>query len=582
MSSIPEPQPEMLRPPRLLSVLGTVAILVSACATNPTATAHPSSASLPPSSSSPAPSVTAVPFTPAAWPARGSACGAAGYTGRIGRIQALSALTIRFTLCAPDGAFLARIAHPALGILETATLSRLATDPATARSIAGTGPYRIESWTAGGDAVLVAAGGTATPVSRTPTVIISWAADATQRTAALQDANVDGIDAPGSADIATIETLPELALVPRAGLDTAYLAFGNDPAFNDAGVRRAIAGGLNRETLAAGSFPAGSTAATHLAPCDIAGACAGSDWYEFNAPASAAALATTRFDLRPTYQLHVPNVAVPGLPDPVGVATAVQAQLRDNLGIQTSVDVMDATAFAAAVADATLGGFYLDGVGSTVADPASFLVPALGPGAGGSPAKRAPAVAAALAAAAATADPGAREAAFKQANDAIRSTVPLIPLVHPGSEVAYRSDVQGVVASPLGIDPLGAFTPGDRPQLVFMQATDPGGAYCGDRASADAYRLCALVTEPLYGFAPGTLDVEPRLAERCSPSANATVWTCLLRKGVTFQDGNALDAGDVLATFVAQWDSASALRASRPAGSFAAWDALFGGPYRPD
>ncbi len=525
------------------------------------------------------PSASAVPFTPAAWPARGSACGTAGYAGRIGRIQSLNALTIRFTLCAPDGAFLARIAHPALGILETATLERLAADPSAARSIAGTGPYRIDRWDAGGDAILVASGSTPTPLSRTPTVIVRWSADPAQRTSELRAASVDGIDAPGPGDIAAIETLPELALVPRAGLATAFLAFGSDTAFDAVAVRRAIAGGIDQQALAAGAFPAGSTAASYLAPCEIAGACAGSTWYAFNAPASAAALAAEGFDLRPTYVLHVPSRAIPGLPDPLGVAAAVQAQLRDNLDLQTTIDAMDATAFATAVADGTLGGLYLDGVASSVADPASFLAPVLGPGATGSPASRAPAVATNITSAAETPDAAAREAAFTAANDAIHSLVPLIPLVHPGSEVAYRSDVEGVTASPLGIDPLGSFIAGDRGQLVFMQATDPGGAYCGDQASADAFRVCALVTEPLYGFAPGTLDVEPRLAERCTPNANATVWTCTLRKGIRFQDGAPLDAGDVLASFTAQWNAAGALRASRPAGSFAAWDALFGGPY---
>jgi len=150
-----------------------------------------------------------------------------------------------------------------------------------------------------------------------------------------------------------------------------------------------------------------------------------------------------------------------------------------------------------------------------------------------------------------------------------------VPLAHPGSTVAFRSDVTGVVASPLGLDPLGAFTPGDRGQLVFMQASEPDGAYCGDQASLDAYRLCGLVLEGLYGFAPGSLTVEPRLAEACDPDDSATTWTCRLRTGVTFSDGAHLDAGDVLASFVAQWDRTQPLRTGSDA-PFTAWSALFG------
>ena len=316
---------------------------------------------------------------------------------------------------------------------------------------------------------------------------------------------------------------------------------------------------------------------THLAPCIVAGGCAGKDWYAFDGPAAAAALAAASFNLRATYPLHVPRRAVPGLPDPLVVAGAVQAQLLDNLGLQTAIDIMDPGAFLDGVSAGTLDGLYLSGVASSVADPAAFLAPLFGAGSGGMPATRATGVAQALAAAAATPDAAVRAAAFARANDAIRSAAPLIPLAHPGSVVAFRSDVAGVVASPLGIDPLGAFTPGDRRQLVFMQATEPAGAYCGDQASADAFRLCALVTDPLYGFAPGTLTVQPRLAERCFPNDDATVWTCRLRAGVTFHDGARLDAGDVLATYVAQWDASQPLRAARPGATFGAWQALFGG-----
>ena len=111
---------------------------------------------------------------------------------------------------------------------------------------------------------------------------------------------------------------------------------------------------------------------------------------------------------------------------------------------------------------------------------------------------------------------------------------------------------------------------------MFMQATEPDGAYCGDQATGDAYRLCGLVQEGLYGFQPGTMTVEPRLATRCEPNADATVWTCRLHGGVKYSDGARLDAGDVLASFVAQWDRSQPLRNGSDA-PFSAWDELFGG-----
>jgi ABC-type transport system substrate-binding protein len=387
---------------------------------------------------------------------------------------------------------------------------------------------------------------------------------------------VDGIDAPGRLDLERIATQPELAVVPRSGLATVFLAFGDENAFDSVRVRRAIAASLDRAALAASAFPAGSAAATHLVPCVVPGGCAGEAWYAFNAPAAAAELAAAGFDLDGSYTIHVPDRPLAGLPNPAAVAEAIAVQLRDNLDLEIAIDVMTARSFGAEVAAGTLEGLYLSSSSSSVGDPVAYLDPLFRAGLKATTATRGKEVRAALVEAAATADAEVREAALERANDAIRDAVPLIPLVNPGSVVAFRADVEGVATSPLATDPLGASTPGDRSQLVFMGILEPAGAYCGDQRSADALRVCALVTEPLYAFAPGTLRPEPRLAERCTPDAAAVVWTCTLREGVTFHDGTRLDAGDVLATYVAQWDATAPLRAARPEATFAAWAALFG------
>ena len=191
------------------------------------------------------------------------------------------------------------------------------------------------------------------------------------------------------------------------------------------------------------------------------------------------------------------------------------------------------------------------------------------------PASRAPKAAAAIEDASATADPAERAEAFGEANDAIRDAAAIVPLAHPGSVAAFRADVTGVVTSPLGLDPLGAFTPGDRSQLVFMQAAEPDGAYCGDQATRDAYRLCGLVIEGLYGFAPGTMTVEPRLAQDCDPDAQARVWTCRLRQDVRFDDG----AASTPATCSPRtWRSGTARSRCAQASDapFTAWNQLFG------
>src|SRR6185295_4299635 len=105
-----------------------------------------------------------------------------------------------------------------------------------------------------------------------------------------------------------------------------------------------------------------------------------------------------------------------------------------------------------------------------IADPAAFLAPLFGKGVKSTPAARTPDAARAIADAGKTADPNQRAEDFANANEAIRDAASLIPLVHPGSVTAFRTDVTGVVTSPIGLHPLGSFKPGDRKQLVFMQA----------------------------------------------------------------------------------------------------------------
>lgn len=556
-------------------VVASCALIVASCGAGPSVTA-------PPGRGTPAPTGPAVTpageikFAPAAWPESGSACGSGGYSGLLGRIEAPSARTIRFRLCRPDGAFPARLAHPALGILDAAAIERLAADPESARSVAGTGPYRIDRWDPDDAVILVRADGQRSADARSPTVILRWAADASRRTDDLQAATVDGIDAPGPLDLDRIATLPEVLVAPRSSLSTAYLGFGSGAAFDDTRVRRAIAGALDRATLADVAFPPGSIVPTHLVPCMIAGACEGQAWLGFNAPLAAATLAATTFDVAATYPLHVPDQAIPGLPDPLAAAAQVRAQLGTDLGLDLAIDILAVDDFNRRVAAGTLDGLYLAGIASDVPDPASFLVPLFGDDAAGSPAARVDGVREALSEAARIEDHGARAAAFARASDAIRAKVPLVPLVNAGSVVAFRADVTGVATSPLGIDPLGTLTPGDRRQLVFMQASEPRGAWCGDQGSADAFRLCALVEEGLYGVEPGTLAIEPRLATECSPDAAMTTWTCTLRRGASFTDGARLDAGDVLATYVAAWDAGSPARAARPGGDPSVVAQLFG------
>jgi ABC-type transport system substrate-binding protein len=121
---------------------------------------------------------------------------------------------------------------------------------------------------------------------------------------------------------------------------------------------------------------------------------------------------------------------------------------------------------------------------------------------------------------------------------------------------------------------------GDRPTLVWMQNAEPLSMYCGDETDGETLRACEQVNESLYAYKVGGTEVEPALATECKPNTDLTVWTCTLRDGVTFHDGAAFDANDVVASYAAQWDTKNKNHVGR-SGAFEYFPGLFGGFLNP-
>jgi ABC-type transport system substrate-binding protein len=171
-----------------------------------------------------------------------------------------------------------------------------------------------------------------------------------------------------------------------------------------------------------------------------------------------------------------------------------------------------------------------------------------------------------LTTAATTLDTEVRRAAYVEANNAIRETVPMVPISHGASATAWLADVVGAHASPLGNESFAHVTPSDN-QLVWMQNAEPIALYCADETDGETLRLCEQVVEPLYVYEVGGVAPIPALAEECVGNADATSFTCNLRADVTYHNGARFDANDVVLSYAVQWDSAHPLHIGRT-GSF--------------
>lgn len=569
----------------LPALFASVAIVVAACGGS-TTTPAPSATS----AATPAPTAaeSTAPFAAMTYPETGEApCGVAPYTGQFKKIYALDAKTVVFELCGPDVAFLSKIAFSSFAINDTEWLTAKI-DPAKADNQAivtevnGTGPYMLDAWNRGSDIVMKANPNYWGDKALTETLIFKWSAEAAQRLLELQSGTVDGIDNVGPTDFATVRSDPSLQLKEREGLNVFYVGFNNTYApFDNEKVRQAIAMGIDRQRIVDNFYPAGSEVASHFTPCSIPNGCSGDAWYEYDVAAAKALLAEAGFPNGFETKIQYRDVVRGYLPDPRVVAVDLQQQLKTNLNITATIEVQESTTYIDNADAGKLDGIHLLGWGADYPDATNFLDYHFGAGASPQFGTKWDDITSALTEAAGGADDDAREPAYTRANNAIRQHVPMIPIAHGGSGVAYRADVSGNVhSSPLGNENFSVMQAGDRPQFVWMQNGEPGGLYCADESDGEALRVCEQMLESLYGYEIAGTAAVPALAEICEPSADLATWTCTLREGVTFHNGATLDANDVVMSYAVQWDAEHPLHKGRD-NSFSYFPGLFGGLLNP-
>lgn len=571
-------------------LLVALTLITGACGkpNQPTASAVPTSPESAIASSS-------TPFEAMTYPPDGDApCGQAqapdadhaAYAGSLRSIRAIDELTVKFRLCGPDVAFPVRLASAAFAINDTAWI-QTHVDPggggeqAIVRAVNGTGPYRLEAWKAGSEIDLVRNDRYWGDAALNERLIVRWQADAGVRLAELQAGTVDGIDDVDPADVETVNNDVGLMALARAGMNVFYAGFNSTFApFDNPKVRRAIAMGIDRNQIVQSFYPPGSDVASHVSPCAITFGCGGDSWYDFDPFAARQLLADAGFPEGFETTIQYRGAVRPYLPDPAGVASEIQAQLLANLKIRAGIQVLPDDTFLTTVDAGQADGIHLLGRIASIPDASALLGPPFRAGASKEFGNPIDALVTALDAGAATIDDTARADAYRNANAAIRTDVPLIPIVHAGSTIAVRADVSGAQASPVRYERFAMMTPGDRRQFVWLTSAEPQGLYCADETSAIAQLVCSQLTEGLYAFVPGGASVAPALASSCDPSPELTTWTCTLRPSVTFHDGSVLDANDVVLSFAVQWDAEHPLHRGRE-GQFQPFVDTFGGLLHP-
>ena len=527
-----------------------------------------------------APAAENLEFAARSWPEAGAATCAADASG-LSEVRAVDATTVQFTLCAPDVAFTQKLALTYVGINDSGYLKAHAADGSLVQKPNGTGPYALKAWEKGAQIVLNRFDGYWGDKAKAKTLTFQWQPDAAARLIALRAGTADGIDNVSPDDAAAVAADPTLALVPRPALNTMYIGMRNvAKPFDDVRVRKAVALALDRQRIVDNFYPAGSEVASHYVPCSLEFACEGEDWYAQDVAAAKALLAEAGYPNGLDTTLSLRDVVRSYLPAPVDVATDIQAQLA-AVGIRAKIDVQESTTYFDSVLGGKLPGLFLFAWIPDYPDTLNFIHGLFGVAAGPQLGTTYAAIATPAASATQENDPAKRKALIAQANDAIKREVPIIPVAHGGSALAFAANVSGAHSSPLLVEQFSTMSSSAHDALSFVQGAEPAGLACADEIDGEAIRICSQINEGLYGFASGSLVASPRLATGCTVSADGLVWTCTLRNGVRFHNGATLDASDVVDSFAAIWDCAHPYHVGRTS-TFLAWGAIFGANLHPE
>lgn len=496
------------------------------------------------------------------------------YGGEFKSIEAVDESTIKFTLCYPDPDFASKVAFSVFSIADKGFLNLHGGDSVKmSEQPVGTGPYIVKEWVRGDHVTYEANANYWGDKAKVKTLIFRWSEQPAQRKLELDSGTVDGIDNPAPEDFDAIANDTKLKLYDRAPLNIFYLGFNHDMApFDNVKVRQAFAMAIDRQRIVDQYYPKGSTVADVFVPPAIKPGYSDMKWYDYDPAAAKALLAEAGYPDGLEVTLSFRNVVRAYLATPDKVAQEIQAQLAE-IGVTVKLEQMESAAFI----DATAAGekaFYILGWNADYPGATNFYDYHFATENNKQSGSIMPEIADEIRAAAKLSDPVERQKHYDKVNQLIKDLAYTIPVAHGGSATAFKAEVTGAHASPLGNE-IFSVMDNKSDKFVWMQNGEPATLWCSDETDGETLRACEQTYEALLSFKVGGTEVEPGLAEKWSANTDATEWTFTLRKGVKFQNGAALDAGDVLATYVSQWDAASPNHKGR-AGNFEYYGAFFG------
>lgn len=495
------------------------------------------------------------------------------YGGNLKSIEAVDELTVKFTFCAAEPAFIAKVGSvEAFDILDEDYLKETGGDALKINdNPIGTGPYIVKEWVRGDHITFEANPNYFGTKPANTTFILKWNKEAAARLLDLQSGNVSGIAEVTADDLATIGADANLQLAPRKINNFLYLGINNTIApWDNENVRQALAMLINKQKIVDDFYAPGSVAATQFVPAGVKpGYTDGYVDTSYNKDKAIEMLKAENFDFDKEYTLSYAERTRPYFPQPTKIAQAVQAQLADA-GIKVKLEMEEWATYLPATREGKKELFFL-GWSEDYPDATNwydvFLM-----GTSKSFGNPFPDMMDLISKAGKSGDPVARQQMYDEVNKLYAQHVPNIVIAHGTVNQAYLASVKNVVLGPYNENFKQMETADGT--VVFSQDGEPVSMVCADETDGNSFRACNMVFSKLYTFTT-TSVAEPDLAESCTGNADATEWTCVLKKGVVFSNGAKLDANDVVASFSVGMDYKYPLRKGNT-GAYQYFKDLFG------
>jgi peptide/nickel transport system substrate-binding protein len=496
------------------------------------------------------------------------------YGGELKSVEAVDQYTVKFSLCYPDASFPAKLASPAFSIFDSEFLNQTGGDSTViSESPVGTGPFVLGSVQPGENITLTANPNYWGTPAKTNEVIFSWTEDSFQRYVSVQTHVINAADNITSDVFDLVRNNNELELHYRPSINTYFIGFNNQVApFDNLAVRQGFAQAIDRATMVSSLFPEGSTVADQFIPPEIEpGFSAGQTWYGYDLDEATASLDSANYNFGQVINLYYVETPANIYPDSATIAQNLSIELLHNMNIKIHPQVLTEEQFMEDLSQGQLGMFLLR-LDAVYPDATNFFDPSFLEN-GYFFGQLDQQLIDEIRAGEQVRDLDARQAHYDMVNQLIHDTVPIIPIGHVNSAVINRVTLENVIIGPFNEDfpEMGNLTN----QITFVQSTEPYSLNPLDELDRDTLRVASLLYNTLVNYQYGGTGIQTGLADSWSANADLTEWTFFLHYDVTFSNGAAFDANDVVATFATIWDAGNPNHTGRT-GDFKIFQECFG------